>query len=253
MIESAQLPPWQLVVIITSIAFLYASVGFGGASGYLAAMSLFAIPPNVMSTTALTLNILVSSIAFVAYYRAGHFDARLLWPFVLTSVPFAFFGGYLEIDVDIFMVLLYASLTYVCFRMLFGKTPAAAADTVRPVGLPAALAVGAGIGFLSGLIGLGGGIFLSPLIVLANWGTPKRAAASAAGFIFVNSVSGLLGRLLGGNFELGALGAVLLPVGILGALGGSRLGARYLTNAWMRRVLGLVLLIAVGRFWLGYF
>lgn len=253
MIETSQFPPWQLLVIIPSIAFLYASVGFGGASGYLAAMSLFVIAPNVMSTTALSLNILVSSIAFVSYYRAGHFNARLLWPFLLTSVPFAFLGGYLQIDIRLFMLLLYLSLTYVCFRMLFGKQPPAEIENAGTVAMSAALAAGGVIGLLSGLIGIGGGIFLSPLIVMTRWGTPKQAAASAAGFIFVNSVSGLLGRFIGGNFELGALGITLIPLGILGAIGGSRLGARYLSNARMRRLLGVVLLIAVGRFWLNQF
>lgn len=251
MIESTQFPPWQLLVIIPSIAFLYASVGFGGASGYLAAMSLFAIAPNVMSTTSLSLNILVSSIAFISYYRAGHFSPRLLWPFLLTSIPFAFIGGYLEIDLQLFLVLLHITLTYVCFRMLFGRSvPAERAETTT-VGTPAALIAGGAIGLLSGLIGIGGGIFLSPLIVMARWGSPKQAAGSAAGFILVNSMSGLLGRFAGGNFELGVLGAALLPLGILGAIGGARLGARYMSNTRNRRVLGVVLLIAVVRFWIG--
>lgn len=253
MIAANSLPPWQLLVAIPLIAFLYASVGFGGASGYLAAMSLFVIPPNVMSSTALMLNVLVSSIAFIAYYRARHFTPRLLWPFLLTSIPAAFLGGYIEVSTNTYLALLYASLTYVAYRMLvFRKDGGGDGRNYKAMPLLIATACGAGIGLLSGIIGIGGGIFLSPLIVLAGWGSPKQAAASAAGFIFVNSASGLIGRLAGGNLEFGLLGYALIPLGIAGALGGSRLGARYLSGNSVRRLLGVVLLLAVANFWLAW-
>jgi len=273
-IGADSLPPFQLVIFVLSIAFLYASVGFGGASGYLAAMSLFAIPPQTMASTALTLNILVSSIAFIAYYRARHFVPRLLWPFLLTSIPAAFVGGYIRVETNTYLLLLYLALSYVAFRMLFFRGSArggrhklsrsfgvgAASPPVRSnseelpgsFSLVAALFSGALIGLLSGIIGIGGGIFLSPLIVLAGWGTPKQAAASAAAFVLINSVSGLAGRLWGGNLDLGLLGLSLLPLGVLGALGGSQLGARYLSGEALRRLLGVVLLIAVLRFWLQF-
>jgi uncharacterized membrane protein YfcA len=247
------LPPWPLALIILSIAFLYASVGFGGASGYLAAMSLFSFTPQVMASTALILNLLVSSIAFTAFYRARHFSPRLLWPFLLTSIPAAFLGGLIQVGTDTYLVLLYLSLTYVAFRMLFYRTQQ---DTEgrpgRPLSVFIALVSGAAIGLLSGIIGIGGGIFLSPLIVLAGWGTPKQAAASAAGFIFINSLSGLIGRTIGGSLEIGVVGLALIPLGLIGAMGGSRLGARYLSGAALRRLLGVILAIAVLRFWLGY-
>lgn len=245
------LPPWQLLLFVPCIAFLYASVGFGGASGYLAAMSVFLLPANVMSSTSLMLNLVVSSIAFIAYYRARHFTPRLLWPFLLTSIPAAFLGGYLQIPSNIYLILLYASLSYVCFRMLFYTQPKGE-QPARQFPLWAAILAGAFIGLLSGIIGIGGGIFLAPLIVLAGWGTPKQAAASAAAFIFINSSSGLIGRLAGENLDFGLLGLVLIPVGILGAIGGSRLGAQYLSNSGMRRVLGVILLIAVTLFWLDF-
>ena len=111
---------------------------------------------------------------------------------------------------------------------------------------------GAIIGLLSGIIGIGGGIFLAPLIVLAGWGTPKQAAASAAAFILINSASGLVGRIAGGNLDLGLLGLALIPVGLLGAFGGSHIGSRYLSSAGMRRVLGIILLIAVSRYWVSF-
>ncbi len=227
-------------------------MGFGGASGYLAAMSLFAFTPQVMASTALILNLLVSSIAFAAFYRARHFSPRLLWPFLLTSIPAAFLGGVIQVGTDTYLVLLYLSLTYVAFRMLFYRTQQDAEGRPgRPLSVLIALVSGAAIGLLSGIIGIGGGIFLSPLIVLAGWGTPKQAAASAAGFIFINSLSGLIGRTIGGSLEIGLVGLALIPVGLLGALGGSRLGARYLSGAALRRLLGVILAIAVLRFLVG--
>ncbi len=253
MTGAESLPPLSLALIILSIAFLYASVGFGGASGYLAAMSLFAFSPQLMSSTALILNVLVSSIAFIAFYRARHFNPRLLWPFLLTSIPAAFLGGVIQVGTSTYLVLLYLSLTYVAVRMLLTRSGHGAEPPARKFPISVALASGAGIGLLSGILGIGGGIFLSPLIVMAGWGTPKQAAATASGFIFVNSLSGLVGRIFGGSIEIGLAGLALIPLGLLGAVGGSQLGARYLSGYALRRLLGVILAIAVLRFWINYF
>ncbi|RME65726.1 MAG: sulfite exporter TauE/SafE family protein [Caldilineae bacterium] len=248
-LDPGAFPPWQLAALVLAVAFLYSSVGFGGASGYLAAMSLFALSVNFMASTALVLNVLVASIAFAAYLRAGHFQMRLLAPFLLGSLPASFLGGYIHVEDAVYRTLLYLALTYLGIRLLMGnglpvegkRAPARPSWAWMLIG-------GAGIGLLSGILGLGGGIFLSPLIVLAEWGTPKQAAASSAGFIVVNSVSALLGRMVGGNFVFGAMGAALLPVGLVGALAGSRLGARRLSGPALRRLLGVILLLAAGRF-----
>jgi len=248
------LPSPLLAVLVTAVAFLYASVGFGGASGYLTVMSQFGIDPALMASTTLILNIVVASIAFINYTRAGALRWGLLRPFLLTSVPAAFLGGYFKLHADVYLFLLYAILTYVMLRMLFTRPePQAGPDNLRPFPVWLALTCGAGIGLLSGMVGIGGGIFLSPLIILARWGTPKQAAATAAGFIVLNSISGLIGRVLGGNFVLGAFGAALLPVGIIGALAGSYLGARRFSGLWTRRILGVVLLTAIINFWVGFF
>jgi len=247
-------PSLLLTILVGGIAFLYASVGFGGATGYLAVMSQFGIEPNLMATTALLLNVVVAGISFTNYARAGHLQRRLLLSFPLASIPAAFLGGYFKLHEDLYFVLLYSVLTYVMLRMLFArKESASETGGLQAPPLWLALLSGAVIGLLSGMVGIGGGIILSPLIILMRWGTPKQAASTAAGFIFLNSLSGLLGRFLGGNFMFGELGAWLLPVGILGALAGSYLGARRFSGLWTRRVLGVVLLIAVVRFWVGYF
>ena len=243
-----------MTILVSGIAFLYASVGFGGATGYLAVMSQFEIEPDLMATTSLTLNVVVAGIAFVNYARAGHVDKRLLLTFPLASIPAAFIGGYFKLNNELYFAILYLVLTFVTLRMLFAKNgDVDDGDTLRTFPLWLALTVGFVIGLLSGMIGIGGGILLSPLIILMRWGTPKHAASTAAGFILLNSFSGLLGRLLGGNFVFGELGAWLLPVGILGALAGSYFGARRFSGLWARRALGLVLLIGVVRFWVGYF
>lgn len=253
MMATAELPALVLLALVLGIAFLYSSVGFGGASGYLAAMSLFAIAPQTMASTALTLNVVVASLAFVAFYRTGHLDWRLLWPFLLTSIPAAFVGGYLYIDERVYLILLNVALTYVAVRMLFNEhftRPLADETKVDAFPLPLALLAGFGIGLLSGMVGVGGGIFLAPLIVVAGWGTAKQAAAVAAAFILLNSLSGIAGRLAAEQFSMGALGIFLLPAGLVGGWVGSRIGARHLSGVAVRRMLGVVVLIAVAKLWL---
>ncbi len=245
------MPPILLVLFVFFIAFLYASVGFGGATGYLAVMSLFDIPIQVMASTALILNLFVSSISFANYYRAGHFRFKLLWPFLVASVPAAFLGGYLRLHDQVYYILLYGVLTFVMARMLFFSRLEDDELPLRPLTVPVGMTVGAGIGLLSGMVGIGGGIFLSPLIILARWGRTKQASAVAAVFIFVNSTSGLIGRILGGNFVLNNLGLTLLPAGILAAFGGAYLGAHKLSGVAVRRLLGLVLLFSISKYFYG--
>jgi uncharacterized membrane protein YfcA len=245
------MPPILLLLSVFGIAFLYASVGFGGATGYLAVMSLFDIPIAIMASTALILNLFVSSVSFFVYYRAGHFRSRLTWPFLITSIPAAFLGGYLHLQDQVYYIFLYGVLAFVTLRMLFFSKGAEDQLPRRPLSLPIGLLTGAGIGLLSGIVGIGGGIFLSPLIILTHWGTTKQASSVAAVFIFVNSASGLIGRLIGGNFAINNLGLYLLPLGIVAAFGGAYLGAKKLSGIWLRRLLGFVLLIAIGKYFLG--
>lgn len=247
------LPSPLLAALVAVVAFLYASVGFGGGSGYLAVMSQFGIDPIVMASSSLILNIVVASIAFFNFTRAGYLEKKLLIPFLVTSIPAAFVGGYFKLTDEAYYILLYAVLTFVMLRMLLTRPePQDGIDKLRPFPLWLALSCGAGIGLLSGLVGIGGGVFLSPLIIIARWGNPKQASATAAGFIVLNSVSGLIGRVLGGNFVMGAFAAALLPVGMIGALAGSYLGARHFSGLWTRRLLGIVLLIAIVNFLIGH-
>ncbi len=204
------------------LALLYSSVGHGGASGYLALMAIFSFPPDFMRPTALVLNILVSSIALVAFSRSGHLNFKLLLPFVITSVPMAFLGGSISIDPKLYKIILGVFLLAAIARMLF--QPRSHSAESKPVNKPLAWGIGALLGFFSGLIGIGGGIILSPVIILLKWGNMKQTAAVSAAFILVNSVSGLTGQWSAGiNFapQMGGM----LAVAVLGGLFGSHLGS----------------------------
>ena len=239
-----------LSLLVFFVAALYSSAGFGGASGYLTVMSFFNIPTNVMSSTTLVLNIVVSSISFTNYTRAGHLRLRLLIPFLITSVPAAFIGGYIEVSQEAYTSLLYIVLAYLAVRMIVFPVLAETGNwSARALPLWAALVSGAVIGLLSGMLGIGGGIFLSPLIILMQWGDSKHAAASAGGFIAINSISGLVGRFANGSFAFGEFGLSLLVIGLFGALIGSQLGAIKLSGVGVRRALGTILAIAVGTYW----
>ena len=241
-----------LYLLVPLIAFLYACVGFGGATGYLAVMSIFSIAPQEMANSALVLNILVAGISFISFFHAGHFRRDLLIPFLITSLPAAFFGGSIPVNDTTYKELLYLALTFVAIRLLFFSRHQDDTRPLRPIPFAWALGIGLGIGLLSGLVGIGGGIFLSPIIIFTRWGSPKQAASVAAAFIVLNSISGLAGRVAAGTFFLGEFSLSLIPFGVAGALAGSIIGAQRLSGINIRRALGTVMTLAVTNFWVGY-
>lgn len=229
-----------LILSIFLVALLYASVGHGGASGYLAVLSLWGIPAPQMAASALILNLIVSGVALAAFSRGGYFSWKLTWPFALLSVPAAWMGGCLKVSPEAYHWLLGAVLLAAACR-LWVELP-----SVTPMGHPrfgVALPAGAGIGLLSGTVGIGGGIFLSPLIVLKRWADPKRTAAASAFFILVNSAAGLLGRASRGHLVMGSLLGLILPA-VLGGVAGSALGANHFSGLVLRRILAVVLAAA---------
>ncbi len=232
-----------LIPLILIVAFLYSSVGHGGASGYLAVVSLVltTLAPRELSTTALLLNLVVAGVASLAYWRAGHFRPRLLLPFLITSIPAAFLGGRLDIPAATYGLLLAGALIFAAVRLALPAPASSGAPRTIPLGL--ALLIGAGIGLLSGIVGVGGGIFLSPLMVLFLWADPKQTAAVSAPFIWINSLSGLLGRLAAGTLATGPVLLLVAPA-FVGGLLGSWLGASRLSGLVIRRLLASVLAIA---------
>lgn len=232
-----------LLGLVFLVAAAYASVGHGGASGYLAVLSFFGLAPAAMAPGALCLNLLVAGTSFVSYQRAGHFAPRLLWPFLLTSIPFAFLGGLTPVSARFYLLLLALALVFAAYRLLVVVPPQQEETILRLPSFWVALPVGAAIGFLSGVVGVGGGIFLSPLIILLKWADAKRTAAASAAFIWVNSLAGLYGQLLRKTVDWQAL-LWLVAAAFAGGLAGSYVGARRLPGLWLRRILGVVLLVA---------
>jgi uncharacterized membrane protein YfcA len=221
-------------------AFLYASVGHGGASGYLAVMSFAGLAPATMKPAALALNVVVAGIGSWKYLRAGAFDWKVFWPFAVVSIPMAYLGGALHVPAGVFKPLVGLALLFAAWRMLLSTRQLEVAR--RELKLAPALLAGASIGLLSGLTGVGGGIFLSPLILLMGWAGTRETSGIAALFILMNSLAGLAG-----HGDLSALPADfplwMAVVALLGWLG-AEFGSRRLRLPMIRRLLALVLALA---------
>jgi uncharacterized membrane protein YfcA len=231
-----------LTFLIFVAALLYSSVGHGGASGYLAAMALFAVAPADMKPAALVLNLFVAGLGTVRYARAGYFAWNVFWPFALFSVPCAYFGGTYKLEDRTYRIVLGTVLLFAAWRLAFQPAAKAQAE-LKPVPLRLALLFGAPIGLLSGLVGVGGGIFLSPLLLLLGWASVRQTAGVSAAFILVNSASGLLGQLQ----HVHSLPRAIwwwAPAALVGGLIGSELGSRRITPLTMRRLLAVVLTVA---------
>lgn len=229
-----------LSLAIAVIAFLYSSVGHAGASGYIATMTLFALAPAIIRPTALILNILVAIIGSFQFWRAGHFSWKLFWPFALLSIPAAYAGGYLQPSAGVLRILIGLVLLFSAARLFFRKSDP---PETSPPAKPVAIGVGAGLGFLSGLTGTGGGIFLTPLLLFCRWAPIKKAAAVSALFILVNSIGGLVGYF-SAKHSLPTLGIYLAIPAIIGGSIGSYLGSRRLPVRGIAIFLATVLTIA---------
>lgn len=232
-----------LTLGIFIISMLYSSVGHAGASGYIAVMSLLSVAPAAIKPIALTLNILVATIGTWQFWRAGHFSWSLFWPFAVLSVPFAFVGGYLNLPTHLFKMLLGVILLYSAVRFLL---PAAIEKEPQAPARWQAVFAGGGIGFLSGLTGTGGGIFLTPLLLFKHWARVKSAAAVSALFILVNSIAGLLGNI-SSTQRFPDFALILVAAAGVGGVIGSYYGSQRLDPVAIKRFLALVLLIAGGK------
>jgi uncharacterized membrane protein YfcA len=227
--------------LLLIVAFLYASVGHGGASGYLALMAIFSVAPEVMKPTALLLNLFVSLIAFVQFYRGGHFNLKLFLPLALASVPMAFAGGLININAQVYKKILGIVLIIPITRFLF--FPNIKVAEIQRSNMLVSVLIGAAIGFLSGLIGIGGGIILSPVLLLLKWTDQKQAAAISAAFIFVNSLAGLAGQFTKG-IVFNSNMYLLVVVAVAGGLLGSYMGALKFKQGVLKNILALVLILA---------
>ncbi len=228
------------------IAVLYSSVGHGGASGYLAVLSLTSygmLESDWLKQHAWVLNVFVAGLAFVYYQKAGFHNIKTTLPFILASIPMAFIGGYISLDDFYYDILLSLVLLWAAWKLMDKNQYKSIKE--GDLNFKKALPWGGGIGFFSGMIGVGGGIFLSPILLLKGWATPKTAAATSALFIWVNSLSGLMGSTFAGNLDIDLeiipyfIGSVLL-----GGLIGSYYGSKIANEHSIKKILVVVLIIA---------
>lgn len=234
-----------LCVVIAIIAFLYAAVGHGGASGYIAVMALFGILPMVMKPTALSLNILVASLGTIQFYKANFFSWKIFLPLIVTSIPCAYIGGAIQLPQQIYKQIIGIVLLYSAYQLFFikkNKINQPESD-IKAMPLYISLIVGAVIGFASGMTGVGGGIFLSPLLILMNWASVRNTAGISAAFILVNSIAGLLGHISSVQ-NLPEFIPYLAIAALIGGSVGAYMGSRQFAPLTIRKLLSFTLLIA---------
>lgn len=246
MFELSTIETIGLLVAIGVVAFFYSSVGHGGATGYLAALALLGIAPVSAKVAVLIANVLVAGVAWWRFYRAGYFDWKILFSFAVASVPCAVLGSKIHISPHTYKLTLGAVLSLVGVILLLRSRWQTDAVVLRKFYLLAALPIGAGLGFLAGLTGIGGGVFLSPLLYLFRWVKPKTTGGIAAGFIVLNSLAGLAGAGWEKITHVGPLLWLTLPA-VIGALLGAHFGARRWSSVTFSRVLACVLIFAGGK------
>ena len=229
-----------LAALIAVAALLYASVGHGGASAYLAAMALYGLAPETMKPTALVLNLVVASVGTITHLRAGNVDMRTLVPLIAASIPAAYVGGATKVGAEAYLPLLGGTLLVAAGRLAW---PFKESQALRTPPVFALALAGVSIGFLSGLVGIGGGIFLSPLLLLFRWADARKTAGASAVFILVNSASGLTGHLASLQKVPGELW-IWAPCALVGGLLGAWFGAHKVPAVAFRRLLALVLVVA---------
>lgn len=222
------------------VGFLYASVGHGGASGYLAVLSIFSIPVSSYKPVILILNILVAGIGFIQFTKAGFFKWKLCWPFLISSLPMAYIGSKMVVHGDIYNLILGLALIFPVVRLL-GLIPGEK-NIRKEVSVSWALIFGLIMGFLAGMLSIGGGIFLSPLLIILAWANAKEAAAASALFIVLNSASGLLGHTT--EIQFGSAPLVWFTSALAGGIAGSYFGSRHFALNTVKYLLSAVLAIA---------
>ena len=236
----------ELLTAVFTVAFFYSSVGHGGATGYLAALALLGIAPTSAKVAVLITNVLVASIGWWRFRRAGHFDGKILLVFALASVPCAWLGSRVHVSVQTYKLVLGGVLLAAGLVLLARARWQTEAAPLRNFLWPVALMVGAVLGFLAGLTGIGGGVFLSPVLYLFRWVKPKTTGGIAAGFIVVNSIAGLVGAGWEKISHAGSLLWLTVPA-VVGALLGTHFGAQRWSAPVFSRVLAVVLGFAGGK------
>ena len=235
---------YLLPLLFVLVAFIYSSVGLGGGSSYTALMTIFGISYKIIPTTSLTLNLFVTFIGVINFWRNGYGRLDLIVPFLVTSIPMAYLGGLLALPKILFQIILLITLIFVIVRIYVLHH---LRFSIQISGIPKWLFIfglGGIMGFIAGTVGIGGGIYLVPLIIMFGLGSEKEAAAAGAMFIWVNSLVGFIARSQAGMFDAG----FILPLAgavIVGGFGGSYLGAVRFDAKTIQKVMGAVVIIAI--------
>lgn len=237
--------PYMIAALFFVVAFAYSSVGLGGGSSYTALMAIFGFNTLTIPMVSLTLNLMVTTIGSFNFIRYKHAHFRLIFPFLVTSIPMAYVGGTLKLPEEVFYWLLLASLVFVAGRIYFSRHTPLRLELTEAGKLMVALVAGAILGLIAGMLGIGGGVYLVPLIILLGLGNAKEAAACGVIFIWVNSLSGLVSRLQFNTIDLTSYIHLIIAVIAGGALG-SYTGAVKYTPKVMEKVLGIIILVAIG-------
>ena len=243
--EHLLISPWLLAPIFGAVAFLYASVGLAGGTSYIALLTIFGINYMLIPTISLSMNIVVSTLGAWNFFKGGHIRWKLILPFLISSIPFSWFGGTVVLPARLFHFLLLIFLIIVALRIYCFSSFKAMAKPGKILSLLLSLVLGAGLGFISGALGLGGGIYLIPLIILFGLGNQKEAAACGTIFIWVNSIAGLSARLNSQPLpSISTLAPLLICVAV-GGYSGSFLGANRFSSKTMQRLMGLIIIVAI--------
>jgi len=243
---------WEIISLFFAIAVLYSSVGFGGGSSYLAVLALTSLAFTQIRAIALLCNIVVVSGGTYIYIKNKLFNWKKIVPLVFTSVPLAFIGGYLKINQTFFYILLGLTLLIASILMWYSKYISLKAETSPSTNsIKKAATYGGGIGFISGMVGIGGGIFLAPLLHLTKWDTPKKIAATSSFFILVNSIAGLSGQYLNPNFSIDPkLTYILMFTVLIGGQIGSRISAQLIAANTLKKATSiLIAFVAIRILW----
>lgn len=241
LIETA-LENWYVILLFFTIAILYSSVGFGGGSSYLAVLAITGLAFTEIRSASLLCNIVVVSSNVVLFWKRKLYNWKKVMPLVLFSIPMAFLGGYLQISQHIFFILLGITLLLAAITMWYSKTINTLKTGNNNLSLTKNITYGGFIGFISGMVGIGGGIFLAPLLHLTNWDTPKRIAATASFFILLNSISGLIGQYINPKFSINwQLTSILLITVFIGGQIGNRLSNKLLTPIQLKKATAILI------------
>lgn len=242
MIIETLINSWQIILLFFIVAILYSSVGFGGGSSYLAILALTGIVFTQIRATALLCNIIVVSGNVFLFYRQKKIDLKKILPLVFMSIPLAYLGGYLKISQQFFFILLGITLLFAAISMWLSKQILSSDEKKEKTNTLKSLSFGGIIGFISGMVGIGGGIFLAPLLHLTNWDTPKKIAATASFFILVNSVAGLIGQYSNPDFIIDwSLTSILLITVFIGGQIGNRMSSKFLNPTQLKKATAILI------------